>query len=297
MKRLSIFLLVLSCVLPATAQEGKFRIAVFDPTSSGTSIDDGTKIAIREIISSTIVNTGTHAIVERSLLEKVMQEQSFSNSGAVDDNQMTEIGKLAGANKIVVSVVTLTGGRNMLSVKMIDVQTANVERQKVKVVTSGELLDAVEPMTLSLIGVGTPSGELAIAAASDASPAAATVSAPGELPDAGGAVTQGAAPVPAPGELVIYLPAGYQPKKEKDRDLPVLVRLDKKVIGSGTLSGGLLLRVKHPGPGQHVIVVGNCRIKFDASEGNNYFEFQVYRWNYMGKALYGISLREQRKVE
>lgn len=129
----------------------RLRIAVFDPASSGTSIDEGTKIAVREIISSTIVNTGKYNIVERSLLEKVMQEQQFTNSGAVDDLQATEVGKLAGANKIVLSVVTLTGGRNMVSVKIIDVKTASVDRQKVKVVTSGELLDIVEPLTLEML--------------------------------------------------------------------------------------------------------------------------------------------------
>lgn len=135
----------------------RLRIAVFDPASSGTSIDEGTKIAVREIISSTIVNTGMYNIVERSLLEKVMQEQQFTNSGAVDDLQATEVGKLAGANKIILSVVTLTGGRNMLSVKIIDVKTASVDRQKVKVVTSGELLDAVEPLTLEMLELSTAS--------------------------------------------------------------------------------------------------------------------------------------------
>lgn len=134
-------------------EEQPLNIAVFDPTSSSTSIDDGTRIAIREIISSTIVNTGKHTIVERSLLEKVMQEQQFTNSGIVAESDATEIGKMAGANKIILSVVTLTGGRNMLSIKMIDVRTANVDRQQVKVVTSGELLDIVEPMTLKVINV------------------------------------------------------------------------------------------------------------------------------------------------
>jgi hypothetical protein len=136
------------------AQDGdRNRIAVFDPASSGTSIDEGTKIAVREIISSTIVNTGKYSIVERSLLEKVMEEQQFSNSGAVDDMQATEIGKLAGANKIVLSVVTLTGGRNMISIKIIDVMTATIERQKVKVVTSGELLDVLESLTLDMLNI------------------------------------------------------------------------------------------------------------------------------------------------
>ena len=153
MKKLTLFLVCCLVQLSIFAQENeRLRIAVFDPASSGTSIDEGTKIAVREIISSTIVNTGKYNIVERSLLEKVMQEQQFTNSGAVDDLQATEVGKLAGANKIVLSVVTLTGGRNMVSIKIIDVKTASVDRQKVKIVTSGELLDVVEPLTLEMLG-------------------------------------------------------------------------------------------------------------------------------------------------
>lgn len=155
---IAILTILLGAYHNAAGQElERQRIAVFDPASSGTSIDDGTKIAVREIISSTIVNTGKYSIVERSLLEKVMEEQKFSNSGAVDDMQATEIGKLAGANKVVLSVVTLTGGRNMLSIKIIDVMTATIERQKVKVVTSGELLDVIEPLTLEMLNITSSS--------------------------------------------------------------------------------------------------------------------------------------------
>lgn len=152
MKRFYIFLLVFIFTLPAMAAgEKKLKVAVFDPTASGQSIDEGAMIAIREIISSTIVNTGRYDIVERSLLEKVMQEQSFSNSGAVDDSQITEIGKLAGADKIVLTVVSSTGGRCVVSVKMIDVMTANIDRQRVKIFEMSKLLESIEPMTLSLV--------------------------------------------------------------------------------------------------------------------------------------------------
>ncbi len=150
MKKLYLLLLTLAFLLPTMAEEHKERVAVFDPT--GANIDEGTRIAVREIISSTIVNSGKYNIVERSMLEKVMQEQSFSNSGAVDDTQATEIGKLAGANKVVISIVTTTGRRTMFSIKMIDVKTANVEKQKIKVISSSELLDIAEPITLELIG-------------------------------------------------------------------------------------------------------------------------------------------------
>jgi hypothetical protein len=137
-------------------QEQKLRVAVFDPSSSGTAIDEGTKVAVRELISSTFVNTGKYTIVERSLLDRVMKEQAFSNTDVVDESQATELGRLAGANKVVLSVVTLVGGRNMLSVKVIDVQTATVDQQKTKIVSSNDLLDVVEPLTLELLGEVAP---------------------------------------------------------------------------------------------------------------------------------------------
>ena len=160
MKKIILLCIITFCsaITIVTGQEtDRQRIAIFDPASSGTSIDDGTKIAVREIISSTIVNTGKYTIVERSLLEKVMAEQKFSNSGAVNDMEATEIGKLTGANKVVLSVVTLTGGRNMISIKIIDVMTATIERQKVKVVTSGDILDVIEPLTLEMLNIETSS--------------------------------------------------------------------------------------------------------------------------------------------
>jgi hypothetical protein len=150
---LTVGLFVQAQETPLHAQDDdKLRVAVFDPTSSGTVIDEGSKVAVRELVSSTFVNTGKYNIVERSLLEKVMKEQEFSNSGVVDDNQATEIGKLAGAHKVVLSVVTLVGGRNMLSIKVIDVKTATIDQQKTRLVQTNDLLDVVEPLTLELLG-------------------------------------------------------------------------------------------------------------------------------------------------
>jgi hypothetical protein len=142
------FLFILSI---ASAQE-KLRVAVFDPTASGTSIDEGTKLAVQELISSTFVNTGKFVIVERSMIDKIMKEQAFQSSDMADNSQATEVGKLAGANKIVLSAVSLVGGRNMLSIKVIDVQTATIDQQKTKIVNTNDLLDVVEPLTLELLG-------------------------------------------------------------------------------------------------------------------------------------------------
>ena len=137
------------------AQDNRIRVAVFDPTTSGVSADEGTKLAVQELISSAFVNTGDFIMVERSMIDRILKEQSFNNSDLADASQATEIGRLAGANKVVLSAVSLVGGRNMISIKLIDVQTATVEKQRAKIVDAGDLLDAVDPLVLDLLGYDT----------------------------------------------------------------------------------------------------------------------------------------------
>lgn len=152
MKKILLILCFLGLCIFSYAQQSKLRVAVLDPTTSGIAMDDGTKLAVQELISSTFVNTGRYIIIERSMIDKIIKEQSFQNSDIADNSQATEIGKLAGANKVVLSAVSLVGGRNMLSIKIIDVTTASIDKQRTKIVGSSDLLDAVEPLTLELLG-------------------------------------------------------------------------------------------------------------------------------------------------
>ena len=157
-----VILFLIGLFLPVwflSAQEEKPRVAIFDPSSASVSVDGGTKEAVRELISSTFVNTGKYTTVERSMLQQIMKEQKLSNTDAFDENQATELGKLAGANKVVLSVISMVGGRNMLSIKIIDVETATIEQQKTKIVSTNDLLDAVEPLTSELLGISATTGQ------------------------------------------------------------------------------------------------------------------------------------------
>ena len=147
-----IMCLLVAGIYSMQAQTDKIRVAVFDPSYSGGHMDEGTAVATREIVSSALVNTNKYNIVERSLLDKILKEQKFSNSGAVNENQVSELGKLVGANKAILIVLTSAGKRALLSIKMVDVESGNVEGQKVTTINPDELLDVIEPLTLSLIG-------------------------------------------------------------------------------------------------------------------------------------------------
>jgi hypothetical protein len=259
--------------LPAQETK-KLRVAVFDPSSSGTSVDEGTKVAVREIISSTFVNTGKYTIVERSLLDKVMKEQAFSNTDVVDDSQATEIGKLAGANKVVISVITLVGGRNMLSVKTIDVQTATIDLQKTRVVSSNDLLEVVEPLTLEMLGESSSAKGTIVAKQGRSAPA-----------------KPAPAPVnPADGQSVVLEFAGMP----LDKNPEAKIFVDDKYAGEGTFNEGFSVSFSERKSGKHKITIrwtGNRGVinsedyaidtrrkrtfTFECFKGGRYYELRV----------------------
>ena len=266
-----------------SAQETKLRVAVFDPSSSGTNVDEGAQMAVRELISAAFVNTGKYIMVERSLLDKVMKELAFSNTGVVDDSQATEIGKLAGANKVVLSVVTLVGGRNMLSIKTIDVQTATIDLQKTKVVHSNDLLESVEPMTLEMLGE-----ELA---ASSVAPAPKPTR--NKLPfisivkDISEKEKETKSSVET--EIVVEF-AGMASNKNPEAKIFV----DKKFAGEGTFNGGFSVTFMEKKSGKHKVAIKWTGAK-DVIESEDYtidtrkqqkFTFECVR----GKKYYELRL-------
>lgn len=157
MKKIKLFLLILvSTILsfPIYSQQ-KLKLAILDPVVAGEKLTDGLGISVREIVSSTFVNyADNYSIVERSLLDKVIQEAKFSNSDAVDESQATQLGKLAGADRVVLIVASKFDSRCMLSIKLINVETATIDQQISKVVDYNSVLDVIEPLTLAVLGKG-----------------------------------------------------------------------------------------------------------------------------------------------
>lgn len=113
---LSLFLLSLAAVLPAVSQE-KHRIAVMDfgygtVTSSvqamfGTNQDIGKGIS--DMLINQLVNGGTYRVIERQALDKIMQEQNFSNSDRVNPATAAKIGALLGVDTIIIGDITTFG--------------------------------------------------------------------------------------------------------------------------------------------------------------------------------------------
>jgi len=116
-----------------TAQEEK-KIAVFDPVAN---IDNSIIEIVREEISSVVVNSKGYVALERQLINKVLEENKFQGSGLVGESQVSEIGKVMGADYVLVTTISTIGTNYYISCKIVVVATALIEMQATGITKSG----------------------------------------------------------------------------------------------------------------------------------------------------------------
>ncbi|MDR1047491.1 MAG: hypothetical protein LBL64_06935 [Treponema sp.] len=65
-------------------------------------------------------------LIDRSNLDSIRKEQNFQLSGEVDDNHAVSIGKMAGAEVIIIGAITGSGDIRRLRLRALDTETAQV---------------------------------------------------------------------------------------------------------------------------------------------------------------------------
>ena len=156
MKKVIIISVIALLSLTAMAQDQK--VAVFDPAGNAES---AIKEIIREEISSIIVNTGRFTVLERQLINKVLEENKFQSGGLVDDSQISEIGKRMGANLVFVTSLSQIGTNYHISCKLIDVQTARIEKQRTAQTIKGssDLITTIQKMVSEMFAQSVKTSE------------------------------------------------------------------------------------------------------------------------------------------
>ena len=64
---------------------------------------------ISDMLVDRLVSSGAYSVIERKALDKIMAEQNFSNSDRADANSAAKLGRLLGANVIIVGSITQFG--------------------------------------------------------------------------------------------------------------------------------------------------------------------------------------------
>ncbi len=109
---------------PASVTQVGSRLSVavvpFEAKGEGKQFAD----AVTETMITKLVNLRRFKVIERSAIDKVMKEQKFQTSGIVDDKTAVKLGKVAGADAIIVGSILLTTGTGKFSARVIDVETS-----------------------------------------------------------------------------------------------------------------------------------------------------------------------------
>ncbi len=107
----------------AGADSQKTKIAVLDFQMQGEKFETGDigKI-VAEWITTCLVETGRFDVVERRLLQKIIEEQKVSASGLIDPGSAAQVGKMLGAKHIITGAVLSVGKRIEINARIISVE-------------------------------------------------------------------------------------------------------------------------------------------------------------------------------
>ena len=157
MKKIILFLLALaiSSVVPTSAaadyQKTKIAVLDFDLKGEGFETEDMGAIVAEWFITA-LVKEGRFDVIERSLLNKILEEQKLGISGVVDEETATQLGKLLGVKVIISGSVLRVQHILEINARIIDVETAAIiAAENVRSATAERLQDLVIQMSIKII--------------------------------------------------------------------------------------------------------------------------------------------------
>jgi TolB-like protein len=121
-------------------------VAVLDFESIGSEEFLGRGVS--EIMRTELVGTKKFRVVERSQMKKALEEQKLHLTGIIDDKTAVEVGKLVGADFIVVGSVVKIGNSYTINSRMIDVKTGEAKLGRN---VTGNNIDLLTNMSRELI--------------------------------------------------------------------------------------------------------------------------------------------------
>lgn len=138
---------------PASADFRKTKIAVLDFQLQGMRQDgsDMGKIVAEWLITA-LVKEGRFDVIERRLLEKVLEEQKIGASGLVDESSASKLGKVLGAKIVITGSVMQFQNVLEVNARIIEVESSSIiAAENVKSTSAVKLEDLVVQMADKII--------------------------------------------------------------------------------------------------------------------------------------------------
>ncbi len=107
---------------PSSARAEDTRIAFLEFQVNGKDLDDDLGVAASELVQNVVVRNSQVFVVERSQFKALAKEHELQYSALVDESTAIEIGKIAGADYVVLGSVNAMGSMVFLTARLVDVQ-------------------------------------------------------------------------------------------------------------------------------------------------------------------------------
>ena len=117
MKSLFGITFLMFALVPSAGAQNKKRVAVmdFDYATVRSSVaalfggDADVGKGIADLMVTRLVNDGVYSVIERKALDKIINEQNFSNSDRANPDSAAKIGRILGVDAIIVGSITQFG--------------------------------------------------------------------------------------------------------------------------------------------------------------------------------------------
>lgn len=133
---------------PAGAQKPRIAVLAFENNTTFTFLGDRLGLAAADELTTQLVKSGEFSVVERRQIEAVLAEQRAGMSGVIDPATAAKVGKILGAQVVVVgsitkfSMDTKSGGFGVVSASYTEAESS-VDARLVNTTTS-EILAVAE---------------------------------------------------------------------------------------------------------------------------------------------------------
>ncbi|HMB01376.1 MAG TPA: CsgG/HfaB family protein [Spirochaetota bacterium] len=130
----NVILLLQLAVLFAGSE--KKHVGVLQFEAKGISENEAS--SVNELFTSDLVATGRFVVLDRANMNKVLAEQEFQNSGCTGTACAVQIGKILNMQYMFTGTVMKVGASMVISIKMINVESSQIEDSKKETVKSAD---------------------------------------------------------------------------------------------------------------------------------------------------------------
>ena len=132
MKNLKQIFMVLffACTMVASATAQRRTIAIPEVVDQNECISSAAKSMLRTALANAVASHPGFAAYDRVDIDTILDEHMFQQSGLVSEETMKELGKMTGAQLILISEVEIIGQNILVTGKIIDIETGQILSMK-----------------------------------------------------------------------------------------------------------------------------------------------------------------------